>query len=320
MTTYIIRRLILGLIVLILVSMLVFFLMHMLPGDPILLLVCAEDVGKMSEADIEALRQEHGLDKPLLVQYGNWVSGILLHGDLGKSIMGGFSVSENIVKRLPITAHIGSLAWLVSIILGIPMGVICAVRRARWMDTVLTLLANWGVCMPVFWLGIILIYIFALRLDLLPIFGYVSPVDDFWLSTRHVIMPAFCLCVPSMASITRLTRSSMLEVMGQDYIRTAWSKGLKERVIITRHALKNGLIPVITMTGISFGHLIIGGTVLIETVFNIPGMGRFLVTGVMDLDYPVVQGCLMIVATAMVTLNIIIDLSYGWFDPRIRYG
>jgi len=197
--------------------------------------------------------------------------------------------------------------------------VISAVRRGTWLDTIVTILANIGITVPIFWLGIILMYIFALELKWLPVFGYTSPFNDFWMSTRQLVMPVFCLAIFSLSSIIRQTRSSMLEVMRQDYIRTAWSKGLRERVVIYRHALKNGLIPVITLIGMSLS-MVIGGSVLIETVFNIPGLGRALVTAVFTKDYQVVQGFSLIIAAVVLVTNLIVDISYGWFDPRIRYN
>jgi len=182
-----------------------------------------------------------------------------------------------------------------------------------------TSVANIGVSVPIFWLGIMMIYLIGLYLGWLPIQGYTSPFHDFWLGTRQMVMPATCLSVVALASNARQTRSAMLEVIRQDYIRTAWSKGLKERTIILRHALKNGLIPVVTLLGSQFGH-IFGGAVLIETVFNIPGIGRLLVNGVLGQDYTVVQACVLVIAVVVVLVNLIVDISYCWLDPRIRYG
>ena len=317
MTTYIIRRVIQSMLVLLLVTMIVFLVMRLLPGDPIYMLITADDLVESSEEKIAALRHEFGLDKPMPVQYINWLSDAL-HGDLGVSIIDRSKVTKEIIGRLPITLHIGLLAFIISIIVGIPMGVVSAVRRGRWLDTGVTLLANLGITIPVFWLGILLIYFFALYLGILPVQGYTSPFDDFWMSTRKIIMPVFCLSVFPIASAARQTRSSMLEVMRQDYIRTAWAKGLRERLIIIRHALKNALIPVVTLKGIMFRN-IIGGSVLIETVFNIPGMGRLAVDGVLSHDYAIVQGVVLLIATVVLVANLIVDLSYGWLDPRIRY-
>ena len=318
MTTYIIRRLIQSLFVLLIVTIIVFLAMRLLPGDPILMMVTADALKEASEEHIAALRHEFGLDKPLFVQYANWLSGAV-RGDLGKSILHGDSVTTEIVRRIPITFHLGAVAFLMSILIGIPAGIISAVRRGGWLDTGVTLLANLGITVPIFWLGILLVYLFALYLRWLPTFGYTSPFDNFWLSTRQVLMPIFCLSVFAIASGARQTRSSMLEVIQQDYIRTAWSKGLKERAVIFRHALKNALIPVVTLNGMTVSN-IFGGSVLIETVFNIPGMGRLAVDGVVSQDYAIVQGVILVVATAVMLANLVVDLSYGWLDPRIRYG
>jgi peptide/nickel transport system permease protein len=317
-TGYIVHRLILGILVLILVSLVIFFMMRLLPGDPILILITAEQVTKYTEEEITALKQEYGLDKSLILQYGDWMSHVL-RGDLGDSIIGRFDVSHEIAKRIPISVHLGLCAFVISFIVGVPVGVVCAARRGSWMDTILTLLANGGICVPIFWLGIVLIYVLAIQFGFLPTFGYTSPFEDFWMSIRQSIMPVFCLAVYPIASAARQTRSSMLEVMRQEYIRTAWSKGLRERIIITRHALKNGIIPVVTLQGMMLSH-ILGGEVLVETVFNIPGIGRLAVDGIQSLDYAVVQGVIMVMAVAVVLTNLIVDLCYGWIDPRIRYG
>jgi peptide/nickel transport system permease protein len=317
MAAYIIRRLIQAVVILILVTIIIFLAMRLLPGDPILMLLTQEQVQEFTIEQLEQLRHEFGLDKPLAVQYFDWISGVV-RGDLGTSIGFRTPVSGLIAKRVPITFHLGILSFIISHIVGILAGVICAVRRGGWLDTFVTVLANIGITVPIFWLGIMMIYLFALYLGLLPVMGYTSPFDDFWLSTRQLIMPVFCLSIVPLASATRQTRSSMLEVMQQDYVRTAWSKGLRERTVIIRHALKNGLIPVITLAGLGLSH-IIGGSVLIETVFNIPGMGRLAVTSVLNRDYPIAQGVVLIIAGTVVLANLAVDLSYGWLDPRIRY-
>ncbi|HEY97585.1 MAG TPA: ABC transporter permease [Dehalococcoidia bacterium] len=318
MTTYIIRRLIQSVFVLIIVTLLVFLTMHILPGDPILIFMSSGELKNTSLEEIEILRHEFGLDRPLLIQYFDWLGGVI-HGDFGISIVQREPVVKEINRRLPITLLLSSIALFISIIIGIPAGVICAVRRGNWIDTVVTIIANAGITIPVFWLGIMLIYLFALNLGWLPVQGYTSPFVDFVKSIRQMIMPVFCLTIFSISSITRQTRSSMLEVMKQDYIRTAWSKGLRERSVIFRHALKNGLIPIVTLLGMSFS-FIIGGSVLVENVFNIPGVSRLVVNAVFVQDYPVVQGFVLIIAVIVLLSNLIVDISYGWLDPRIRYG
>jgi peptide/nickel transport system permease protein len=318
MLTYIIRRLIQAVFILLIVTMLVFLLIRLLPSDPIVLYMSQSDTNLLNEDQLNALRHEFGLDKPLYVQYWDWLSN-LLHGDFGRSILKRIPITHEIFTRLPITFHLGILAFILSFIVGIPAGVICAIRRGKWQDTVVTFFANIGITIPSFWLAIILMYTFALKLDWLPVQGYTSPFTDFWLNTRQIIMPVFCMCIFPVASSARQTRSAMLEVMNQDYIRTAWSKGMRERTVIVKHALKNALIPVITLKGMSFS-MLIGGSVIIETVFNIPGMGRLAVTSVVNQDYAYVQGIALIVAFVVVMGNLITDIINSWLDPRIRYA
>jgi peptide/nickel transport system permease protein len=318
MTTFILRRLLQSLVVLIVVSIIIFLVMRLLPGDPILLLLSQEQINFTSPEKIQALRHEFGLDKPMLMQYFDWVSNVL-HGDLGVSIIYRRSVISSIAQSAPITLHIGLLAFITSVILGIPLGIISAVRRGQHMDTIATIIANVGITIPNFWLGIILIYVFALKLGWLPVFGYTSPLKDFVMSTKQIIMPVFCLCIFTIASAARQTRSSMLEVLRQDYIRTAWAKGNRERSVIFKHALKNALIPVVTLMGIQISH-ILGGSVLVETVFSIPGMGRLMVDAILNKDFAVVQGVILIITIVVLLTNLLVDVSYGWLDPRIRYG
>ncbi len=318
MTAYIIRRMILAVVVLLLVSIFVFLALRLLPGDPVLMYMSASSVQQITEEQLDLVRHEFGLDKTLPMQYFDWIGGVL-HGDFGTSILNKSPVMQEILKRLPITLYIGVLAFIVAIIVGIPAGVLCAIRRGSWSDNVVTTFANLGITVPVFWLGIILIYIFALYLKWLPVMGYTSPFTNFWLSTKQLLMPVFCLAVGPLAGNARQARSSMLEVIGKDYIRTAWAKGLRERAVILRHALKNGLMPVVTLSGIGVG-TILGGSVLIEQVFNIPGMGRLAVTSVMNQDYPYVQAIALIMAASVVLANLLVDISYGWLDPRVHYN
>jgi len=317
LSTFIVRRLLLAVVVLILVTLIIFFLMRLLPGDPVLLYISQEHYSRITPEELAAARHHFGVDKPIIVQYFNWISG-LSHGDLGRSIFSSATVSEQIGSALPITIHLGLLAWIISHVIAIPVGIVCAARRGTWVDTLLTILANLGITAPTFWVGILLIYLFGLYLGLLPIHGYTSPLDDFWLSTRQVIMPVFCLCFTPLSGCVRQTRSAMLEVLRQDYIRTAWSKGLRERAVIFGHALKNGIIPVVTLAGMSIP-MILGGQVLIETVFGIPGMGRLAVNALFSRDYAITQGVILIMATMVLLSNLVVDISYGWLDPRVRY-
>jgi peptide/nickel transport system permease protein len=319
MSTYIIRRLIMALIIVVLVSLIVFFAIRLLPGDPLVIFMGkAAQTGTVSMAQLDALRQEYGLNDPIMVQYGHWAWGIL-HGNLGTSINYHEDVGVLMRERFPVTLHLGLLAFVINIFFGTLLGLAAAVRRGTWIDNTVTVLANIGVSVPQFWLAIILIIIFGIQLNWLPVTGYTSPFDDFWLSTRQLIMPVFCLAVTMLATTARLVRSSMLEVTRQDYIRTAWAKGLGERTIILRHALKNGLIPVFTIVGIDLS-MIFAGSVLIETVFAIPGVGRLLVTSVFAQDYVVIQSGTLVISMIIIFANLIVDISYGWLDPRIRYS
>lgn len=320
MTTYIIRRLLLGLLVLLMVTILVFLIMRLLPGDPLSLFMSQSQLNMSSftPEQMDALRHQFGLDKPLFMQYIDWVGGVF-QGNLGTSVFYNVEVGSLVAERMPITIHLGAIAFIVSAIIGIACGVVCAIRRGKWIDGVVTVLANIGITVPSFWVGILLIYVFSLKFHWLPTGGYTSPFEDFWMGTRQLIMPVFCLALFSIAALTRQTRASTLEVVRQDYIRTAWSKGLRERIIVLRHTIKNALIPVITILGVQVS-LIFGGSVLIETVFNIPGMGRLLTQAVFQHDYQVVQAGVLIVATVVVLSNLLVDISYGWFDPRIRYS
>jgi peptide/nickel transport system permease protein len=317
MTNYIIRRLTQGVLVLLLVSIFIFLVMRLLPGDPLTLFLAQTEIDKSSPEDIAALRHEYALDKTLPMQYIDWVGGVL-HGDLGTSIFMGQNVTRLIAARLPVTFHLGILAMVISSVFGIFFGVVCGIKRGKWIDTFLTVIANIGITAPSFWVGILLIYFLSLKLHWLPVYGYTSPIENFWLSTRQVIMPVFCLSLFSIASLTRQTRSSTLEVVRQDYIRTAWAKGLTEKIVVLRHILKNALIPVVTMLGMQVS-LIVGGSVLIETIFNIPGVGRLMRDAVISHDYQIVQSGILIISTVVVLSNLLVDISYGWFDPRIRY-
>jgi len=313
MVTFIIRRLIQTVFVLILVSFIAFSLLHITPGDPVVTMLGTE----ATQEQIDTLRHELWLDRTLIVQYMHWFTNIL-QGDFGKSITYRESVASLIATRLPVTFHLGLIALILSTLISIPAGVISAVKRGSLLDQLITVSANLGMAVPLFWLGILGIYFFALKLGWLPVQGYTSPFDNFWLNTKQVIMPAICLAVMPLASLARQSRSSMLEVIRQDYIRTARSKGLKERAVITGHALKNGIIPVVTLLGIQLRNLV-GGSVLVETVFNIPGMGSFMVRAVFNKDFLIVQGCIMVIAVVVALANLAVDISYGYFDPRIRY-
>jgi peptide/nickel transport system permease protein len=298
--------------------MIIFCVMRLLPGDPILLFVSQDEYTRTtSQEDIDALRKKFGLDKSLPVQYINWISGVV-RGDFGESIFFGTTVMEEISAALPVSFNVGIITFILANLIGIPAGVICAIRRGKWSDTALTVFANLGITAPIFWLGILFIYFFGLYLGWLPIQGYTSPFEDLSLNIQKLIMPIACLVLFPLAGTVRQTRSAMLEIIRQDYIRTAWAKGLTERTIIIRHAVRNGIIPVVTLAGMGIP-MILGGQVIIETVYNIPGMGRLAVNALFSQDYAVTQGVVLIMSTVVVLSNLLVDISYGWIDPRVRY-
>jgi peptide/nickel transport system permease protein len=293
--------------------------MRLLPGDPLIIYMGqAAQQQAIEEGQIEELRHKFGLDKSLVVQYFNWIGGIF-RGDFGESINYHEKVSRLLAERLPVTIYIGAISLIFGSIVGVAIGLWAGVKRAKWPDRIITPLTYIGIAIPVFWLGILMIYLFALKLEWLPTSGWTSPFDDFVQSTRQIVMPVICMSLFSIAANARQMRSSILETIGQDYIRTAWSKGLSERIIIFRHAMKNSLIPVITLIGMGVG-AILAGSVLVETVFSIPGVGRLLVTSIFGQDYTVVQAITLMMSVSILLMNLIVDLSYGWFDPRIRYG
>jgi peptide/nickel transport system permease protein len=317
MQVYIVRRVLQAILVLLIVTIIVFFLLRLLPGDPIMMYLSQQDLEQITQEQIDFTKHQLGLDRSLPIQYFSWLGNVFT-GDFGISIITKSPVINDIKLRLPVTMHLGALALIISVIIGIPLGVIAAARRGSWIDNVVTGVGNIGITLPSFWLGILLIYIIGYKLEWLPIYGYTSPFKDFWLNTQQIIMPVVVLAAAPIATDIRITRSSLLEVLRQDYIRTAWAKGLTERKVIMKHALRNGLLPVVAMKGMSLV-AIVGGSVLVETVFTIPGMGKLAVDGLFSQDYPVVQACLVIVATFTLLMNLLIDLSYGWLDPRIRY-
>lgn len=313
MSVYIIRRLIFSLVVIWIVTILSFLLVHIMTGDPAAIMLGAE----ASQEQIDTLRHELFLDQPLILQYGHWLKNAIT-GDFGKSFKYQEDIADLIAQRLPITIYLSLLALVISIVIGLTAGIYCAVRRGSVLDSIITILVNTGISLPTFWLGIIGIYLFGLKLGWLPIQGYTSPLADFGLSLRKTIMPVICLAIPSIAVLARQTRSSMLEVVRQDYIKTAWSKGLTERVIVIKHALKNALIPIVTLIGLQL-RIVVSGSIVVETVFNIPGMGRLLVTATFAKDFISVQAITLVIAIVVLLSNLIVDISYGWLDPRIRF-
>ena len=313
MLAFIVRRLIYTLIVIILVTLIAFCLLYVLPGDPATAML-GDDA---TPEQVERIRKQLWLDRPLIIQYGHWMDN-LLHGDLGMSITYSENATGPILRALPITAYLAVIAMCISSITGVSIGIISAVKRATFLDNILVIFANLGYATPIFWLGLMGIYVFAYHLGWFPVQGFTWPADDLGKSISQTIMPVICLAVPSIAILARQTRSSMLEVIRQDYIRTARAKGLRERAVILKHALKNALIPVVTLLGILV-RILIGGSVLVETVFNIPGLGRLLITSAIYGDFIVVQGGVLIISFITCFANLLVDISYGWLDPRIRF-
>ncbi|HUG16612.1 MAG TPA: nickel ABC transporter permease [Thermomicrobiales bacterium] len=307
MGAYARRRLVRAVPVIIGVMTLVFLMIHMLPGDP------AEEIASrgpgMSPEAIQAIRVRLGLDKPLHVQYWDFVSRTV-RGDLGRSILSNRAVSTMIREQLPATAQLTIAGIIMAILIGVPLGIIAAVRQSSWVDSVSMTVALLGVAMPGFWLGLLLIFLFAVRLHWLPVIGGSG--------LRGLILPAFTLGFGAAAIIARLVRSSMLEVLRQEYMTTARAKGLRQRSVILRHGLKNALIPVMTIVGLQFGNLL-GGAVVIETVFARQGIGRLAINAILAKDFPVIQGTVLFAALVYVSVNLTVDLLYSVVDPRIRY-
>lgn len=300
------RRLIAIVPVLLVVAALVFAIVHLVPGDPVLAMVGAE----AARQDIELMRQRLGLDRPLLVQFGDYV-GSALQGDFGNSIRTGRPVLDEVFARFPRTMQLALVALGISMVVGVFLGVIAAVFKGTWIDTLAVFVAILGVSAPTFWIGLGLIFVFAVDLGWFPTGGAES-----W---RHVVLPAATLGFHYAAVIARVTRSSMLDVLADDYVRTARAKGLDAWRVIGGHALKNALIPTMTIVGLQFGALI-SGSIVVEVVFSWPGLGLLLITALNSRDYPVVQACILTIATAFILVNLVVDMLYGVVDPRVRYG
>lgn len=316
MLQYIVRRLLQIVPVLLIITFMVYALMLAIPGDPARALI---GPGEALDAEqLAIIRKEHNLDKPVLVQYGIWL-GKVLTGDLGRSTQYQRPVAQELRTRAWVTLQFGIVAWVLGVVIAVPAGILSAVYRGRAVDYIATVLSIGGVAIPNFWFGIMAILLFGVTLGWLPAQGYVSIFDDPVQSLRHMILPAFALGITSCALIMRQTRSAMLEVLAQDYVRTARAKGLPERTVIGVHALRNALLPVVTVFGLQVGR-IFAGAVVIETLFGIPGMGNFMVQAIFARDFMVVQGSVLIMALAVLSANLITDLIYAWLDPRIRYN
>ena len=314
MGKYIIRRFIVAIPVLLMVSIIVFLLIHLMPGDPALVMLGEEATPEM----IEDLREELGLNQPLHLQYLSWLRKVLA-GDFGRSILTKQPVVEALIHRLPITIELILLAFLISLLISLPIAVASAVRPNSWIDILGNALATTGISMPSFWLGILLIFLFAIKLRVLPASGFVAVRESLLLNLKHMILPALTLGMWLSASVMRMTRSGMIEVLKQPYIRTARSKGLSEWTVLWRHALKNAFIPVVTILGLQLGRLI-GGAVVTETIFAIPGVGQLAVKSIFMRDFPPVQAIVLVMAISMLLSSLVVEIIYSYLDPRIRLG
>jgi peptide/nickel transport system permease protein len=310
-------RLVLGRLValvpmLIALSIASFALVHVIPGDPALVIMGGEGTPQA----VEELRRQLGLDRPLHVRYLEWL-GQIARGNLGESLYNKTRVSEELVWRMPTTLALVALALVFSVAIGVPAGLMSAAFRNSWIDHAARLLTLVSLSLPSFWLGLMLIILFSLWLDLLPIVGYEPITRGFWKAVPFLILPSLSLGTYLAALLTRLTRSSMLEVLNQDYVRTARAKGLRDRAVLMRHALRNALIPIVTVIGINVG-ILLGGSAVIETVFVLPGVGQLVVRSLYNRDLPVIQGLILYVAVVYVLVNLLVDVLYTYLDPRLR--
>ncbi len=310
---YLVKRILYVIPVIFLLTIFVFAMIHLLPGNPVDIILAGE--GAEDPSVRAALMKELGLDQPLPLQYGKWLWRAI-QGNMGKSVYSQEEVFTLILRRFPATLLLALAATVISLLVAIPAGIISAVKRQTWADYAAMVFALLGISLPSFWFGIILILIFALWFGWLPSMGYLSPLEDFWGAWKFLILPAAALGLRMAGVVTRMTRSSMLDELGQDYVRTARAKGLPERTVILLHTLKNALVPTVTIVGLQFG-TILGGSVVIEMVFSWPGVGQLLIEGILTRDYLVVQAAVLFIACFFVFVNLLIDLLYTVLNPRI---
>jgi len=334
MLTYIIRRLLLLIPILIGVSIAVFLMIHLIPGDPAKIMLGE----RATPDDVARLREQMGLNDPLYQQYLRFMKG-LLKGDLGRSIFSNEKITTELFERYPATIELTIASMLVAVLVGVPVGIISATKKYSIIDYLTMTGALAGVSMPIFWLGLMVIWLFSFKLGWFPPSARLSVGVDLdnitnfyvldsiitgnWIALKdslyHLILPSFSLATIPMAIIARMTRSSMLEVLSKDYIKTAYAKGLSQKVVIYKHALRNALIPIVTVIGLQFG-LLLGGAVLTETIFSWPGVGKYSVTAILSRDFPAVQGSVLVLSTTFVFVNLLVDLLYGVIDPKIHYN
>ena len=318
MRAYVIRRVLLVIPTLFLVSALVFLSVRFIPGDIVDVMSARMDYVGSGEINRELLRERLGLDRPVYVQYARWVSDILLHGTLGESLYGGFRVEERLAGRLGITVELGLVAVIAGLLIALPVGIYSAIRQYTAADYVGRSFAILGLATPNFWIGLMVMIYPAIWWGWTPPMTHVRFTAAPWANLRMFIIPSLILGTYLAASTMRMTRTMMLEVLRQDYVRTAWAKGLRERRVVLRHAVKNALIPVVTLVGLQLP-IIAGGSVIIENIFNLPGLGRLMLIALNERDYPVISGVNLFFATVVVLVNLVTDLTYAFLDPRIRY-
>jgi peptide/nickel transport system permease protein len=318
MQAYIAKRFLLFIPTLLMATLVAFLLLRVIPGDPAMVKLAGETGDSdFTPAELQALRVKMGTDQPLYMQYGRWLWD-MVHLDFGDSMFFDEPVSNDLAEKFPITLELTALAMVIATVIAVPLGLISAIKQDSSADYVARVISIAGVALPNFWVGILIVYFLVLMFAWMPPLGYASLWDDPLTNLQQLFFPALALGIYQMAFMARVTRSSMLEVYREDYTRTARGKGLAERVVILRHALKNALLPVVTISGYEFGRLL-AGTVVIESIFMIPGMGRLLVDSVFHRDYTEVQAIVMVITATVLILNLALDLVYGWLNPRIRY-
>ena len=318
MRTYALRRLGLFIPTLILTTLIVFVLFFLVPGDAALVILTGEEgAGAVTDEDIARMRHELGLDRPIHVQYGSWIWGIL-RGDLGTSIWYQTPVVDEIKDKFAVTLELSIFGIAMAFLMAVPLGIISAVKQDTWPDYISRIVSLVGIALPTFWLSILMVYFLAYTFNWLPPLGYATLWEDPLLNLEQLFFPALAIAFHDLAFTARVTRSSMLEVLREDYMRTARAKGLKEMAVVGRHALKNAILPVVTVSGYQFARAL-GGVIIVETIFVVPGLGRFVIESILHRDFVVLQAVIVLTAAVVLTLNLVIDLLYGILDPRIRY-
>lgn len=318
MRQYVTKRLLLYFPTLILITLVIFLLMRVIPGDPAIQLLAAGGDASYTEEDLAKKRHDLGIDRPLVTQYFTWIGG-MLRGDMGKALYYQRPVKEELSPRIPITFEIAILAMIISLLVAVPLGIFSAIAQDSVLDYIGRAVTIFGISIPIFVTGIVSIYILARVFNWLPPLGYTPLWEDPWQNMQQIFFPALTLAIFQMNFTARVTRSAMLEVLREDYIRTARSKGLQERLVIVRHALKNAMLPILGVAGWSLA-ILLGGSVIIEQIFVIPGLGRLLIESIGQRDYTLVQGVVIVFSVTVLTVNLVVDLALAWIDPRIRYA